>query len=140
MSKDLTVAIRDYAALDRSIRAYHAASRQPRTWVSYNLAWQRFSNFCSPKDVWKATPEDVARWCVWQAGQGLSVSTISGNLSGLKFYYEELGKGHSRGRSGVARWLGSRGPPVTGGPNRSTFSRPFPKGSLGSPATGRSCS
>src|SRR5262249_23594540 len=102
MRNDVTKTIRDLAELDRSVRDYHAASRRPGTWTSYNLAWQRFVNFCAPKDAWKATAEDVARWCVFQTGKGLSPSTISGNLSGLKFYYEQLGKGHFQGRSGIA--------------------------------------
>lgn len=102
MSKITSTDVRNLVELDRKVRAYQAASRQPGTWKSYNLAWQRFVNFCAPKDAWKATAEDVARWCVWQAGKGLSVSTISGNLSGLKFYYEQLGKGYFQGRPGVA--------------------------------------
>jgi Phage integrase, N-terminal SAM-like domain len=95
-------AVRDLAQLDQKVRAYQAASCQPSTWKSYGLAWQRFANFCAPKDVWKAEPQDVARWCVDQVGRGLSVSTISGNLSGLKFHYEQLGKGHAHGRTGTA--------------------------------------
>jgi len=103
MPKDLTVAIiRDLAELDRGVHDYRAISRRPGTWESYNLAWQRFVNFCAPKDAWKATPEDVARWCVYLVGKGLCVSTIAGSLSALKFYFEQLGKGHAQGRSGVA--------------------------------------
>jgi integrase len=102
MSTVTVTDVRNLVELDRSVRAYQAASQQPGTWTSYNLAWQRFVNFCAPKDAWKATAEDVARWCVWLAGQGRSVSTISGNLSGLKFYYEQLGKGYLKGRPGVA--------------------------------------
>lgn len=102
MIKDLTVAVRDYTVLDQGVRAFQAASRQPSTWVSYRLAWQRFVDFSAPKDAWKATPEDVAHWCVWLVGKGLSVSTISGSLSALKFHYEQLGKGYAQGRPGVA--------------------------------------
>src|SRR5262249_17276174 len=102
MSKITSADVRNLVDLDRKVRAYQAASRQPTTWKSYGVAWQLFVNFCAPKDAWKATAEDVARWCVWRAGQGCSVSTISGNLSGLKFYYEQLGKGYFQGRPGVA--------------------------------------
>lgn len=102
MPRSLTSATRDLATLDRNVRTYQAASRQPGTWVSYTYAWQHFANFIAPKDAWKATPNDVARWCVHLTGEGLSVSTISGRLSGLKFHFEQLGKGHFQGRSGVA--------------------------------------
>src|SRR5262245_40452074 len=102
MSKITRAEIKNLVELDRSVRTYQAASRQPTTWKSYNFAWQRFVNFCAPKDAWKAMADDVARWCVWQAGQGLSVSTISGNLSALKFHYEQLGKGYFQGRPGIA--------------------------------------
>jgi integrase len=94
--------VRDLVSLDRTVRAYQAASRQPATWKAYELAWQRFTNFCAPKGAWKAEPQDVARWCVDQVGRGLSISTISGSLSALKFYYEQLGKGHAQGRTGTA--------------------------------------
>jgi integrase len=102
MSKVTAADVRNLVELDRKVRAYQAASRQPGTWISYNLAWQRFVNFCAPKDAWKATAEDVARWCVWMAGQGRSVSTITGSLSAVKFYFEQLGKGYFQGRPGVA--------------------------------------
>src|SRR5262245_16041175 len=101
MPRNLAAVARERAKLDQSVRTYQSASRQPSTQHSYNYAWQRFTDFMAPKDAWKAMPADVARWCAYQAEHGLSVSTISGSLSGLKFHYEQLGKGHSHGRTGV---------------------------------------
>jgi len=88
--------------LDRRVLAYHEPVWQPATRYYYQLAWQHFENFCASRDAWKATPRDVARWCVSMADGGLSFSTITCRMSALRFYFEQLGKGHLHGHTGVA--------------------------------------
>ena len=91
----------DLAELDRRVQVYRNASRSPSTLKSYRFAWREFSNFLTPKDVWRASRDDVERWCAHLADKGYRSRTVSQLLAGLRYHYEDLGKGHLLGRPGV---------------------------------------
>jgi integrase len=101
MSKDVTVAIRDFIALDRRIAQYRKEDIAPTTRRHYDEIWQQFTNFMAPSDVWRATPMDVARWMAEQALRGINPITINRRAAALNYYFEKLGKGITQGRPGV---------------------------------------
>jgi len=101
MRKDLTVAVRDYAALEKQVRLYQAGDLIPLTRRLYDDIWQSFTNFMSPKDVWKAEPMDVARYITARVLKGITPGTLKRDLGGINYYFERLGKGANHGRPGV---------------------------------------
>src|ERR1700752_4989197 len=101
MSKDLTVAIRDFVALDRRVAQFRKEDIAPATRHYYDQAWRLFANFLAPADAWKATPMDVARWMAEQALRGINPVTIERRESAINYYFEQLGKGVTQGHIGV---------------------------------------
>jgi len=101
MGKDLTVAVRDFIALDNHVNEYQKHGLAPSTRRVYDECWQQFVNFLVPLDAWRAQPMDVARWLAEQALRGVNPLTIEHRCGALTYYYEKLGKGAARGRYGV---------------------------------------
>jgi integrase len=101
MRKGLTIAVRDYAALEHQVRLYQADELSPLTRRLYGDIWQAFTNFLAPKDVWKAEPMDVARYITSRALRGVTPGTLKRDLGGMNYYFERLGKGASYQRPGV---------------------------------------
>ena len=83
MPKDLTVAVRDYAALDRRVTEYQYAELSPLSREHYDAVWQSFVNFASPKDAWRTDEMDVARWLASMAARGVSPLTLRTRLTAI---------------------------------------------------------
>jgi integrase len=101
VGKDLTVAVRNFVALDNRVTEYQENDIAPSTRRVYDHAWQMFVNFLVPKDAWRAQPIDVARWMASQALRGVNPLTIEHRCGGLTYYYEKVGKGAAHGKPGV---------------------------------------
>jgi len=101
MRKDLTVAVRDFIALDKRVADYQTNVIAPSTRRLYDESWQMFADFIVPLDAWRAQPIDVARWMAAQALRGVSPITIERRCAALNYYYEKLGKGAAHGKPGV---------------------------------------
>jgi len=101
MGKDVTVAVRDFIALDQRIAQYRKEDIAPTTRHQYDEIWQQFTNFMAPTDVWRSTPMDIARWMAGQALRGVNPITIERRTAALNYYFEKLGKGITQGHIGV---------------------------------------
>lgn len=101
MAKDLTVVVRDYASLEKQVRLYQAGDLSPLTRRLYDDVWQAFTNFLSPRDVWKAESMDVARYITSRALKGVTPGTLQRDIGGINYYFERLGKGAGHGRPGT---------------------------------------
>jgi integrase len=101
MSKHLTIAVRNYAALEHQVRLYQADDLSPLTRRLYDDIWQAFTNFLAPKDAWRAEPMDVARYVTSRALRGITPGTLKRDLGGINYYFERLGKGAGHRRPGV---------------------------------------
>jgi integrase len=100
MGQSLVPVIREYIDLDKQVALYRRADLSEYTIRHYKYVWKLFTDFMAPKDAWKATGEDVARWMVSRILRGVTPHTVMRDRGGLHYYFEVLGKGAAHGKPG----------------------------------------